>query len=238
MRNILAPAPLLSLRIGQPVPFGPNGEPSAIDKSISPHPLMLHATGLDGDAQGDRRFHGGPEKALHHYAFEHYPDWQAQLPLLAARFAATGAFGENLATRGLTEDNVCIGDRFALGDAIIEVSQARQPCWKLNLRFARDDMAALVQASLRTGWYYRVLQPGWIAPHDALTLLERTQPDWPLTRILQAFYRDLLHRDALHAIAALPELSESWRLLAQRRLQLGCVEDWSARLNTPQQQHT
>lgn len=234
MKHILAPVPLLSLRIGQAVPFGPNGEPSAIDKAASTRALLVRATGLEGDAQGDRRFHGGPEKALHHYAFDHYPHWQAQLPLQAGRFATAGAFGENLVTLGLTEDNVCIGDRFALGGAIIAVSQARQPCWKLNLRFARDDMAALVQASLRTGWYYRVLQPGWVAPHDQLMLLQRTQPDWPLTRILQAFYRDPLHRDALQAIAALPELSESWRLLAQKRLQLGCVEDWTARLETPQ----
>jgi MOSC domain-containing protein YiiM len=225
--------PILSLCSGAAVPFGPNGEPSAIGKAALSEAVMLTAGGLAGDEQGDRRYHGGTEKALHHYAFEHYQAWRQEMPQQAGHFMTAGAFGENLSTHGLTETNVHIGDVFTLGDAVLQVSQARQPCWKLSHRFGRADMALQVQTSLRTGWYYRVLQPGLIAPDDSLRLHERPHPDWPLIRLLTLFYRDTMDRDGLAAIAALASLSQGWRTLAQRRLTLGQVEDWALRLTVP-----
>ena len=150
-------------------------------------------------------------------------------PLLAG----PGAFGENIATAGLTEDGPAIGDVFALGTAVVEVSQGRQPCWKLNERFGRPDMARLVQSSGRTGWYYRVLRPGIVAPGDRLTLLERTAPDWTLARIWRAFYIDPLNRAELAGIAALERLADGWRAHAARRLESNRVEDWTRRLHGP-----
>lgn len=219
--------------IGRPVPFGPNGEPSGIDKHPAGARVRVRRTGLDGDGHGDRRRHGGAEKALHHYPFEHYAAWRAERPALAARLAAPGAFGENVSTRGLTERDVRVGDVFRLGTAVVQVSQARQPCWRLNLRFDDDRMARRVQTSGRTGWYYRVLAEGDVAAGDALTLIERPRPGWPLARILDVLHRDTLDRDALAAVAALPELAASWRELARKRLERGRVEDWSLRLSTP-----
>lgn len=225
-----APLPLLGLLTGDVRPLGPKAVPSGMHKEPVSFPLHLGREGFDGDAQADRRVHGGPEKAVHHYPFDHYATWAAELgdqPLLAR----PGAFGENLSTLGLTEAGVAIGDVFRLGGAVIEVSQARQPCWKLNQRFGIADMALRVQRSGRTGWYYRVLQEGAVAPGDSLVLIDRRLPDWPILRLWRLLYVDMLNRDELAAMAALPLLPEGWRRLAERRLASGAVEDWHGRLS-------
>jgi MOSC domain-containing protein YiiM len=194
---------------------------------------MLTVSGFEGDEQGDRRHHGGPEKAVHHYPEAHYAAWRREFPERHAHTFRAGAFGENLVSAGLTEANVCVGDVFRLGAALIQVSQARQPCWKLNLRFGIPDMSRRVQDSGRTGWYYRVLEAGVVAPGAALDLLERPHPDWPLARLLFQLYEDPLNDSALAAMAELDSLAPSWRELAQRRLASGRIEDWSHRLTTP-----
>ncbi|HHY01892.1 MAG TPA: MOSC domain-containing protein [Paracoccus sp.] len=220
--------PLLSLRIGRAVELAP-GVQSGIDKHPADRPLLLGPTGFAGDEQGDRRRHGGPEKAVHHYDAGHYPVWRAELGDLPA--LRPGGFGENLSTEGLSEADVAVGDVFRLGSALIEVSQARQPCWKLSLRFGRKDMALLVQQTGRSGWYYRVLEPGEVAPGDALALVDRRAPDWTLTRLHRLLYIDRQNRAELQAMASLSVLSPSWRELAARRLDSGRVEDWQPRLD-------
>lgn len=190
----------------------------------------LTKAGLEGDAQGDTKHHGGPEKALHHYAAEHYAWWASELPSAAAQHCKPGAFGENLVTTGMTESSVCIGDVYQLGRAVVQVSQARQPCWRLNLRFGIDDMSQRLQTSLKTGWYYRVILSGLIQAGDEITLLERPHPDWTLSRLLNVFYQHTLNYPELEAIAGLPELADSWRAVAQKRLTVGKVEDWQFRL--------
>ena len=221
--------PLLSLRIGTVAPLGVRAAPSGIAKHAVDRPLVLSQTGFAGDGQGDPIRHGGPEKAVHHYPFDHYAAWSRDLgphPLLAG----PGAFGENLSTEGLTEDTVAVGDVFRLGTALIEVSQGRQPCWKLNERFSRPEMARQVQGTGRTGWYYRVLEPGRVSPDDRLALQERRAPEWTLTRIWRTFYIDPLNREELAGIAALHRLAEGWRSHARRRLERNEVEDWTRRL--------
>ncbi len=123
-----------------------------------------------------------------------------------------------------------MGDLWRMGTALLEVAQARQPCWKLNERFGVADMARRVQASGRTGWYYRVREEGCAVAGDTLELVDRPHPDWPLSRVLHTFYVDSLDRTALAGVATLAELSESWRDLARRRLERGRIEDWSKRL--------
>ncbi|HWW49628.1 MAG TPA: MOSC domain-containing protein [Xanthobacteraceae bacterium] len=219
-----------SLLIGRISPLGARGVSSGIDKRPVDCPLRLAREGFEGDAQGDRKHHGGPEKAAHHYPFEHYDAWRREIgerPLLAG----PGAFGENLSTEGLTEDQVAVGDVFRLGSATLEVSQGRQPCWKLNVRFGVDEMSRRVQTSGRTGWYYRVIEEGLVAPGDTLTLIHRAAPEWTLTRLWQVLYVSALDRAELAAMAALPQLAESWRRLAERRLESRKVEDWTRRLS-------
>ncbi|HYG87224.1 MAG TPA: MOSC domain-containing protein [Azospirillum sp.] len=221
---------IMAVLAGRAVPFGRPGAVSAIAKRPLDAPVMVTESGIVGDEQGEPRHHGGPDKALHHYAWEHYPAWIRMFDPVPEVLRVPGAFGENLSTIGVTEDEVCVGDRFAAGTCVLEVSQARQPCWKLNVRFGCSGMARRVQDSGRTGWYYRVIEPGCIAADDRLVLLDRPHPEWPLARILRALYVDVLDRRTLQGIAALEVLTPSWRQLAERRLQTGRVEDWSRRL--------
>ncbi len=222
------------LLTGSVAPLGEPRTPSGIDKRPVTGRLWLGSEGLDGDAQSDRQHHGGPEKAVHHYAFEHYAAWRTEIgamPLLRR----PGAFGENFSSSGLDESSVAIGDVFRVGGALIEVSQGRQPCWKLNLRFGIGDMARRVQNSGRTGWYYRVLEAGFVEQGDELQLVERRSPDWSIRRLWRTLYVDVLNRDELAAMAALPNLPDNWRRHAQRRLATHSVEDWSQRLQgTPE----
>lgn len=217
------------LLIGPVVPLGPRAAPSGIAKRPAAGRVWLGREGFAGDAQGDRKHHGGPEKAVHHYAFDHYPRWREAI---GDRDVLTrpGAFGENLSTTGITEADVAAGDTFRLGRALIQASQGRQPCWKLNIRFDVPDMALRVQRSGWTGWYYRVLEEGFVAVGDSLVLVDRLSPGWTIERLRRVLYVDTLDRDPLAAIAALEHLPESWRKLAARRLASGEVEDWSRRL--------
>ncbi len=210
---------------GDLAPLGPRGVPSGIDKKVAPGPRRITRTGLEGDRQGDTRHHGGPEKALHHYPRDHYAAWRAD-----GVEADPPAFGENISTLGMTEADICIGDVYRLGTAVLQVSQGRQPCWRLNARFGRPDMAYLVQKSGRTGWYYRVIEEGRAEAGDSLRLEERPQPQWPLARIIDLLYTRTLDMEALQALADLPELALSWRELAARRIATRTVEDWNRRL--------
>lgn len=222
--------PVLAVLTGTVAALGPAR--SAIAKSPRPGPLFLGRDGLEGDQCGDTRVHGGTEKALHHYPLDHYEPWRRWHPPAAA-LPRPGAFGENVSTLGMTEAEVCVGDIYRLGKAVVQVSQPRQPCWKLNLRFSHPGFARWVQDSGWTGWYYRVLEEGAIAPGDAFVLVQRPPGAWSVARLLSAWYRTPLDARRLAAIATMPGLSENWRRNAARRLDSGAVEDWVPRLDTP-----
>lgn len=209
------------------------GKESAIAKEPVSGPVMAGPLGLEGDAQADLRVHGGPEKAIHIYSRDHYALWLKELTAPAALELLTrpGAFGENLSVSGLCEQDACIGDIWQAGSATLQVSQGRQPCWKLNERFATADMSTRVQDSGRTGWYFRVVEPGTIAMGDTLSLVERPNPTWSVARVADVFYRDRMNFAALTEISNLPQLPENWRKLVLRRLESRQVEDWSKRLN-------
>lgn len=227
--SLPARATIAALLVGPVRPLGDKGVPSGIDKHPVTRPLRIGRNGIEGDEQGDRRHHGGPDKAIHHYPFEHYDDWRAAIGPHRL-LEQPGAFGENLSTMGMSEATVALGDVFRLGSATLAVSQGRQPCFRLNLRFGRPDMARRVQESGRTGWYYRVLEEGVAAPGDELVLIDRPLAGWTLSRLLHTLYADTLDPSELAAMAALDALPESWRRLAARRLESGRVEDWSKRL--------
>lgn len=215
--TIAEPVSLLSLRVGRIHHFGPAGQPSAIAKLQVDRALGVDTSGLAGDQHADKVHHGGIDKALHHYPAEHYSAWAAELPYQTALFVI-GGFGENLSTLGLTEDNVCLGDIFQAGSATLQVSQGRNPCWKLNHRFGVPDMVRRVQDSGRTGWYYRVLAGGSLAPDDALTLIERPLPEWSLARLFKVLHAARPDRHALDELAESGLLAASWRDKARKRL--------------------
>lgn len=226
--NSAAATVIDSVLCGKVVDFTRPGSRSAIAKTPVREVVLVTRLGLSGDEQGDLRVHGGPDKAVHHYPRDHYAPWQADIgahPLLQQ----AGAFGENLSSTGLVEADICLGDRFQLGTALVEVSQSRQPCWKLSDRFAIKDMARRVQDTGRTGWYYRVLEEGQLRAGDALTLVDRPYPDWPLSRIIDVLYTRTLEAPVLAEILALP-LVPSWRTLFERRVVHGQTESWDKRL--------
>ncbi len=142
-------------------------------------PVRVGKLCLEGDAQANLVAHGGVHKAVNAYPAEHYLHWQQHLPHLGMTY---GAFGENFTTCGLLEDEVCIGDIFKAGDAIVQISHPRQPCWKLEQRWGVKDFMAQVNKTGRTGWYLRVLQEGYVEAGNALVLVERPFPQWTITR--------------------------------------------------------
>ena len=219
--------------VGKVAPLGQRGVPSGIAKRPQDGTVWLSRNGLEGDEQADRKHHGGAEKAIHHYPFDHYARWREELS--GVSIPAFGAFGENISTLGMTETEVCIGDVFRIGPALVQVSQGRQPCWKLNERSGLPDMARRVQETGKTGWYYRVLEEGEVGAGDPIRLVDRRAPEWTLAQIADVLYRDVLNLDRLSELARLPELSSSWRMLALRRIERCSVEDWSRRLATPQE---
>ena len=229
-----APRPigqLACLLTGPARPFA-RGSLSAIAKQPRHTAVAVGPLGLAGDEQGDQRVHGGPDKALHCYSSAHYPFWRQALAgniTAQALLAQPGAFGENFHLDGLDEDNVCLGDQWQVGSARLEVSQGRQPCWKLNERFAAPGLALQVQSSLRAGWYLRVLVPGQVQVGAAVLLLARPHPDWSIARLLQLIASRDCNRATLRQLLALP-LPASWRQLFARRLEQGQAEDWSRRL--------
>ena len=219
---------VLAVLRGRAVPYTRPGSRSGIAKTPVAGPVPVGMLGLDGDEQGDLRVHGGPDKAVHQYAQEHYPLWRAELGPLPV-LATPGAFGENLASTGMTEQHLCLGDQVRVGNVLLEVSQSRQPCWKLNDRFGTADMARHVQQSGRTGWYYRVLEAGTLQAGDTFTLVARPWPQWSLARVIEVLYHQPFDAAVLQALAALP-LTPSWRRMVEGRLARGVVEDWAPRM--------
>lgn len=217
-----------ALLVGKAVPFTREGTHSAIAKRLAGSTVAVSTVGLQGDEQGDRRIHGGIDKAVHQYPSEHYPSWRSHVGAHAL-LRTPGAFGENLHTSGMTESTVCLGDVIRCGSVVLEVSQTRQPCWKLNDRFAVGDMALRMQRTGMTGWYYRVLEEGEMSVGDSFELLARPYPEWTLWRIISVLYHRSMDRGELARLRMLP-LVPSWQRLVDRRLKEGEVEDWSGRL--------
>ncbi len=171
-------------------------------------PVQLDWTNLACDEQADLENHGGPDKAICCYAAEHYPSWRGALELPDLPY---GAFGENFTINGLNEATICIGDQYSIGTATVEVSQPRQPCWKLARRWRIKELPAVVIETGRTGWYFRVVQPGTVQAGQELTLIARPCPDWPIARANDIFYRGKHDAAANEALGAVKLLSENWR---------------------------
>ncbi|HEX2055618.1 MAG TPA: MOSC domain-containing protein, partial [Nitrospiraceae bacterium] len=200
---------------------------SAIYKKPVAGPIWMGRYNLAGDGQADLQHHGGPDKAVNVYPGEHYARWRTALDAPTMEF---GAFGENFTTQNLLETEICIGDLFALGAAMVQVSQPRQPCWKLARRWRRKDLPVLVEASGFTGWYFRVLEEGFVESDMPLRLLERPYPDWTVMRanhIMQGSVGDV---EIVRKFAACPALSTSWEATLERRLSTGAVRSARPRI--------
>ena len=205
-----------ALLTGIPVPFR-DSDYSAIAKQPVSGAVRIGWLGLAGDSVADPVHHGGWDKAIHLYPQDHYGWWRERKPghpLLEK----PGAFGENIASRGMTEEEVCLGDRFSLGSAVVEVSHGRQPCWKLDHRFGARDVMATIVKTARCGIYFRVLREGEAEAGAMMELLERPLPQWSIARLFRLLigggHKD--EPDAVRALADMPVLAEAWRERARK----------------------
>jgi MOSC domain-containing protein YiiM len=200
---------LISLNTGRPRDVEVNGRlvRTSIWKSPRSGRLRVATLNIDGDEQSDLSVHGGTYKAVYCYPSEHYEYWRRELP--HAEFP-WGVFGENLTTEGLLETDVRIGDRLEIGSAQFLVTQPRQPCFKLGIRFGRDDMVKRFVANGRSGFYVRVVREGDIASGDAIRLAERAENSITVSEIFALLFDEGTDDDFRRAAAA-PGLSPSWR---------------------------
>jgi len=196
--------------IGQLSTIGPADTPTGIYKNLSAATHAITELGLSGDIQVDKRVHGGPEKAIYHYPAEHYALLQQALPHLAEQFKP-GSIGENISTHGLLDTEVHIGDTFRLGSAIVQVSQPRRPCWKVNHKYGNAHIASLIMSEAISGWYYRVLETGQLQVGDPIEFLDRLDNSVAVASIWQMFI-DRLDREKNHTplIEKIPGLSDEW----------------------------
>lgn len=192
-------------------------ETSAIAKQAVKGRVEIGFLGLKGDEQADQVNHGGPDKAVHLYFQDHYHFWR-EFTGGHALLEAPGAFGENIAASGLDEEGICLGDRFRLGSALLEVSHGRQPCWKLDHRFGRKDVMATVVRTGKCGVYFRVLEEGEAEAGDEMLLLERPSPEWTVARLFGLLIGGGAKTDmaAIKAVADMPLLAEAWRSRARK----------------------
>ncbi len=157
---------------------------TGIFKSPAAGPVMLRRTNLDGDRQADLENHGGRNKAVYAYPSEHYEFWRQELPETELTW---GNFGENLTTEGLSEQEACIGDQFRIGGAIVKVTQPRIPCFKLGIRFGRNDMVKRFLASGRSGVYFAVVEEGLVNAGDAIDLVQRGESGVTVADVNRAY---------------------------------------------------
>lgn len=211
--------PVISVNVGvvQPGIYKGKEQESGIIKTAIEGTARLEKYGLTGDEQADLVNHGGPDKAVCVYSFNHYPHWEQVL----GRSLPYGSFGENFTVRDLMEDKVCIGDTFGIGSAVVQVSQPRQPCWKLAMRWGLDALPLLVTESGATGFYFRTVTEGEVRTGDALRLLERHPDRFTVAEANRIMHRDKDDEDGIRSLLAVDALSASWiRTLTARLLKI------------------
>jgi len=212
---------LSALFLGGIRPLPPDNGPTGIFKQPVEMPVWLGKEGLAGDAQADRRVHGGPEKALHQYPVAHYARLAEAFPD-AAPLLMPGSLGENLSVPGWDEVNISIGDVFQLGDAKIQVSQPRSPCWKIDHRFGADGMAQFIAEQRITGWYFRVLEEGAVEPGAGFARIERNFRPLPVATLLSVWAAHRPDPTYLLELSRAPGLSPGWvKKLVDRAERLG-----------------
>jgi MOSC domain-containing protein YiiM len=152
--------------------------------------------------------HGGPDKAILCYAASHYEQWRIELPELNM---PPGSFGENLTVQGADEQSICVADLFQVGECVVQVSQPRQPCWKISRRWGIKTLTKTVTQTGRTGWYLRVLRSGSLQAGDQADLIERLYPQWPVSRANDVLFGRETDRIAVIELMQIRELADAWK---------------------------
>jgi len=210
-QDVDEPMRLLGVFRGRPEIFKAGRPKSAIRKSSALGPVRVKLLGLQGDQQADLKLHGGLEKAIHYYPEEHYNHWNDHFAVSeAVKTFARGDFGENLSSRGLLEETVCIGDIFRIGNCELQITQGRTPCWKLNEHTRVRDMAKLFVETGRTGWYLRVLAEGDVHVGDRIELVSRPNPRFSVRDVTWARLARKPRLIDSEKLSEVPFISSGW----------------------------
>lgn len=170
--------------------------------------VIVRRLNLDGDRQADLTVHGGLNKAIYAYPAEYYPYWREQFPQMELPW---GMFGENLTIEGLLDETVHIGDHFQVGSAHLVVTQPRLPCYKLGIKFGRDDILKRFLVSGLTGFYFAVLKEGEVAAGDPITLIRRDEHQVKVLDITRLYWQDKYNLEALRRVVEVEALPDGWR---------------------------
>jgi len=204
---------IVSVNVGQARAVDRNGTPATT--AIWKHPIAgrvaARGVNLEGDEQADRSVHGGPDKALYAYAVEDTAWWEGEL----GRELGPGAFGENLTIRGIDPSLAVVGERWAAGSALLEVSEPRLPCWKLGLRFGDAGFVRQFTRAARSGTYLRIAQEGDLGAGDEIRVVDHPAHRVTVGDIWRIYHRD---RDSASALLDVPELSAGWREWAEQHV--------------------
>ena len=181
---------------------------TAIFKEPVDGPVTIGKLNLAGDKQADLTVHGGSDKAVYAYPAEHYEYWRQELPEVLFSW---GKFGENLTTEGLGEDTLCIADRLRVGSAVLMVTQPRMPCYKLALRFDRDDMIKRFLVSGRSGFYFSVIEPGEVTVGSKVEILSRDPHRVTVVDIVRLYLSQTRDPELLQRAMNVSALPQNWK---------------------------
>ncbi len=208
---------IVSVNVGMPgeVVWRRQRVSTAIFKEPVKGAITARKLNLDGDRQADLTVHGGPDKAVYAYPLEHYEYWRMQVPEMPATL---GAFGENLTTRGVLEKDLHIGDQVRIGSALLRVSQPRMPCYKLQVRFDREDMTRLFVLSRRSGFYFSVIEEGEVKAGDAIEVVERDKHRVSIADVNGLYFDRPIDRSLVKRALQVPGLTAESRSMLLSRL--------------------
>jgi MOSC domain-containing protein YiiM len=194
----------------------PEGQRTGIFKD-SIENARVTVEGIVGDHQADRRFHGGPEKALHQYALSSYEKIVSEFPELQGA-AIPGSMGENISSTCLNDATVCIGDLYRIGPVLVQVSQPRSPCWKINHKFGVEKLSIFIEQQRITGWYFRVLETGTLHVGDGIELVGRRNDGVSIEHFLHVTKQHRPNLAELDALIGCDGLNQEWvaRLKSRR----------------------
>jgi MOSC domain-containing protein YiiM len=207
---------MIGLRRGQPVISGIRKRPVAAAW------ITLDLFNLEGDRQADLRAHGGVDKAVFAYPVEHLVAWSEECDVRPA--LEPGSFGENLTLQGVTEEQVCIGDVWAWGEALLQVAQPRWPCYKLSMATGIPEIVERFIETGRCGWYFRVLRPGRVPVRGPIAIAER-HPARVSVRQAQRARLPGAPRDLIERVVAVDALAPAWRQPLLSRVEQAAPRD-------------
>ena len=219
---MIAPGKILGLHVGsieriENIGRGGKSLLTAYRKKPVTGAVRVEVLGIIGDAQANRRVHGGPEKAVYGYPLSGYAAWRTEFAALADRFVP-GAMGENLVVDGQDEASLCIGDIIRCGTATLQIAQIREPCSTFAAVLGTSRVVKAMTKSGRCGWYYRVLEAGMMAPGDGHDVIERPNPDWSVARLAAFAAGRTGTIAAITELTTLPGLTPAWQARARAAL--------------------